>query len=200
MRLACKCRKNLERNDDTMKVIGAIRRVDDLGRIVIPKEIRRLVFGKTNATGEPMKIFIDGENIVLRRYEEVQTCKWIKYGYRTICPKNHGDADDPYWMIPANMDKLKYCPYCGKEIVVEDMEVGIMSKWRDIRCDFFNEEEEKYMVDAWKTDNDSEEGTVIAKLDLADGTVEYIDEDAKTDKYAQTVIKEMLENGYILTE
>ncbi len=75
-----------------------------------------------------------------------------------------------------------------------------MSKWRDIRCDFFNEEEEKYMVDAWKTNNDSEEGMVIAKLDLADGTVEYIDEAAKTDEYAQTVIKEMLENGYILTE
>lgn len=75
-----------------------------------------------------------------------------------------------------------------------------MSKWRDIRCDFFDEDEEKYMVDAWKTDNDSEEGTVIAKLDLADGTVEYIDEDAKTDEYAQEVIKEMLENGYILTE
>ena len=56
------------------------------------------------------------------------------------------------------------------------------------------------MVDAWKTDNASEEGTVIAKLDLADGTVEYIDEDAKTDEYAQEVIKEMLENGYILTE
>ena len=31
-------------------------------------------------------------------------------------------------------------------------------------------------------------------------TVEYIDEDAKTDEYAQTVIQEMLENGYILTE
>jgi len=56
------------------------------------------------------------------------------------------------------------------------------------------------MVDAWKTNSDNEEGTVIAKLDLADGTVEYIDEAAKTDEYAQTVIKEMLENGYILTE
>lgn len=97
-----------------------IRRVDDLGRIVIPKEIRRLVFGKTDASGEPMEIFIDGENIVLRRYKEIQTCKWIKYDYRTICPKNHGAADDLYWRIPENMDKLKYCPYCGKEIVVVD--------------------------------------------------------------------------------
>ena len=55
-----------------MKITGIIRRVDDLGRIVIPKEIRRQVFGKTDASGEPMEIFIDGENIVLRRYEEIQ--------------------------------------------------------------------------------------------------------------------------------
>ena len=48
-----------------MKITGIIRRVDDLGRIVIPKEIRRQVFGKTDASGEPMEIFIDGENIVL---------------------------------------------------------------------------------------------------------------------------------------
>ena len=75
-----------------------------------------------------------------------------------------------------------------------------MSKWSDIRCDFFNEEEEKYFVDAWRTDNDNEEGTVIAKLDLANETVEYLDEDAKTDEYAQAVIKEMLEEGYVLTE
>lgn len=31
-----------------MKITGIIRRVDDLGRIVIPKEIRRQVFGKTD--------------------------------------------------------------------------------------------------------------------------------------------------------
>ena len=81
-----------------------------------------------------------------------------------------------------------------------EMEENTMSKWSDIRCDFFDEEEEKYFVDAWRTDDDNEEGTVIAKLDLADGTVEYLDEDAKTDEYAQEVIKEMLEEGYILTE
>ena len=75
-----------------------------------------------------------------------------------------------------------------------------MSKWSDIRCDFFDEEEEKYFVDAWKTDDDNEEGTVIAKLDLANETVEYLDEDAKTDEYAQAVINEFLENGYVLTE
>lgn len=33
--------------------------------------------------------------------------------------KNH-DADNPYWRLPENMDKLKYCLYCGNEIVIED--------------------------------------------------------------------------------
>lgn len=75
-----------------------------------------------------------------------------------------------------------------------------MSKWTEIRCDFFDEEEEKYYMDAWETGNDNEEGQVIAKIDLANKTVEYLDEDAKIDEYAQEVIKEMLEDGYILTE
>lgn len=70
-----------------------------------------------------------------------------------------------------------------------------MSKWSEIRCNFFNEKEEKYFVDAWRTEEDNEEGTVIAKLDLAEGTVEYLDEDAKTDDYAQEVINEMVEKG-----
>lgn len=48
-----------------MKITGIIRRVDDLSRVVILKEIRRQVFGKTDISGEPMEIFVDGENIVL---------------------------------------------------------------------------------------------------------------------------------------
>ena len=46
-------------------------------------------------------------------------CEWIKYDYRTICPKNH-DVNTPYWRIPDNMDKLKYCPYCGKKILCKE--------------------------------------------------------------------------------
>lgn len=49
--------------------------------------------------------------------EESEYCEWIKYDYRTLAPRNH-DVKNPYWRIPENMDKLKYCPYCGKEIKV----------------------------------------------------------------------------------
>lgn len=53
-----------------MKATGIVRRLDDLGRINIPKEVRRQLFG-TKCTGcEPIEIFIDGENIILRKYED----------------------------------------------------------------------------------------------------------------------------------
>ena len=50
-----------------MKATGMIRRVDDLGRIVIPKEIRRNVDVRE---GEPLEIFIEGEDtICFRKYK-----------------------------------------------------------------------------------------------------------------------------------
>jgi len=48
-----------------MKATGIIRRVDDLGRIVLPKEVRRKV-GITEGT--PMEIFTDSDRIVLKKY------------------------------------------------------------------------------------------------------------------------------------
>lgn len=68
-----------------------------------------------------------------------------------------------------------------------------MSKWSEIRINFFDEEEKKWFVDAWTTDNDNEEGTVIAKINLDTGTVEYLDENAKTDEYVQEEIEDFME-------
>ncbi|TPG74000.1 AbrB/MazE/SpoVT family DNA-binding domain-containing protein [Brevibacillus laterosporus] len=49
-----------------MKSTGIVRKIDELGRIVIPKEIRNtqgLTFGT------PMEMFVDEDQIVLRKYE-----------------------------------------------------------------------------------------------------------------------------------
>ena len=49
-----------------MKATGVVRRIDELGRIVIPKEIRKTLRIKE---GENLEIFIDEkENIVLKKY------------------------------------------------------------------------------------------------------------------------------------
>ena len=67
-----------------------------------------------------------------------------------------------------------------------------MSKWAEIRNDYCDEEEEKVYIDAWKTCNDNEEGKVIAKVDYKTKEIQYLNEAAKTDDYAQEVIIETL--------
>lgn len=50
-----------------MKATGIIRRVDDFGRVVIPREIRRSMGIRE---GEPLEIFIDNRDTVcFRKYE-----------------------------------------------------------------------------------------------------------------------------------
>jgi len=56
----------VEKRSKYMKATGIVRRVDDLGRIVIPKEIRRTL---RLHEGVPMEIFTDREGeIILKKY------------------------------------------------------------------------------------------------------------------------------------
>lgn len=49
-----------------MKATGIIRRVDDLGRVVIPREIRRTMGIRE---GEPLEIYTDNGMVIFRKYE-----------------------------------------------------------------------------------------------------------------------------------
>ena len=52
-----------------MKATGIVRRIDDLGRVVIPKEIRRTLRIKE---GTPLEIFTDREGeIILKKYSPI---------------------------------------------------------------------------------------------------------------------------------
>ncbi len=51
-----------------MKVTGIVRRIDELGRIVIPKEIRKTLRIKE---GDPMEIHTEKDQVVFRKYSPV---------------------------------------------------------------------------------------------------------------------------------
>ena len=63
------------------------------------------------------KVITDTIQEMKEEHHNNDFCEWFKYDYRTIAPKSH-DAENPYWRIPENLDKLKFCPYCGKKIKV----------------------------------------------------------------------------------
>lgn len=51
-----------------MKSTGIVRNIDELGRIVIPKEIRKKLGIEKN---DPVEIFVDGETVILSKYHPV---------------------------------------------------------------------------------------------------------------------------------
>lgn len=73
-----------------MKATGIIRRVDDLGRVVIPKEIRRFLRIRE---GEPLEIFTDTVN-------DMPCISFVKYEHgfaeelACISDKIHGQMTD----------------------------------------------------------------------------------------------------------
>ena len=56
-----------------MRSTGIVRRIDDLGRVVIPKEIRRQLRIKE---GEPLEIFLEGNKVCFEKYSPIDAENW----------------------------------------------------------------------------------------------------------------------------
>ena len=60
-----------------MKATGIVRRIDELGRVVIPKEIRRTLRIKD---GDPLEIFTDRDELMLKKYSPIATLEKFSEG------------------------------------------------------------------------------------------------------------------------
>lgn len=72
-----------------MKSTGIIRRMDELGRVVIPIEIRNQF---NIAEKDPMEIYVDGSSIILKKFEPNcifcgNTRNLLEYHDKLICEK-----------------------------------------------------------------------------------------------------------------
>ena len=71
-----------------MKATGVVRSIDDLGRVVIPKEIRTTLRIKE---GEPFEIFTDKEGqVILKKYSPIGELSEFATGYAETLSKTTG--------------------------------------------------------------------------------------------------------------
>ena len=93
-----------------MKATGIIRRVDDLGRIVIPKDIRREMRIRE---GDPLEIFVDkNEGLVcFQKYD-------IEKNYLAELKRPSDTIEDRFWS-PENDDNLKTINMAIREIELQ---------------------------------------------------------------------------------
>lgn len=72
-----------------MKATGIVRRVDELGRVVIPIELRNKFDINVK---DPIEIFVDSNTIVLKKYEPNcvfcgSTKNLVEYNEKLVCEK-----------------------------------------------------------------------------------------------------------------
>ena len=112
-----------------MKTAGIVRRIDDLGRVVIPKEIRRRLKIRE---GDPLEVYTekDGE-VVLRKYSPLGEMKYFVKQYAEALAAEIGhlvcitDRDEILAASGSNSREFQ------DKIITKDLEV-IMDKRRII--------------------------------------------------------------------
>lgn len=64
-----------------MKSTGVVRKIDDLGRVVLPKELRRTMGIES---GDPLEVYVDGDKIILKKYIPNAELQSVKKGLKNM--------------------------------------------------------------------------------------------------------------------
>lgn len=65
-----------------MKATGIVRRIDELGRVVIPKEIRRTLRIRE---GDPLELFTDRDELMLKKYSPIASVERFRRERQSRC-------------------------------------------------------------------------------------------------------------------
>lgn len=92
-----------------MKATGIVRRIDELGRVVIPKEIRSTLRLKS---GDPLEIFTDRDELMLKKYSPIASLERFSEG----TAKSLNDLSG-YLAIVCDTDEVLHAFGSGKREV-----------------------------------------------------------------------------------
>lgn len=161
-----------------MKATGVVRRIDDLGRIVIPKEIRKVLRIKE---GDPLEIFTDKEGeVILKKYSPIGELSEFASGYAETLSKTTGH-------IACITDKDSVIAVSGgpkKEFLEQDLSKELEQLMDDKEV-YISKENNEVSIPVIKNDNKERKFNsqvvypIIAQGDVI-GSVILLSKDAKT--------------------
>lgn len=114
-----------------MKATGIVRRIDDLGRVVIPKEIRRTMRIRE---GDPLEIYTDADGeVIFKKYSPIGELSSITSQYAEVLSRGTGLA-----VLITDRDAVVACAGISKKEVI-DRRVGqslesVMEKRENYVC------------------------------------------------------------------
>ena len=161
-----------------MKATGVVRRIDDLGRIVIPKEIRKTLRIKE---GEPLEIFTDKEGeVILKKYSPIGELTEFATEYADTLSKTTGH-------IAFITDKDSIIAVSGgskKEFLEQNVSSELEQLMEDKEAYTSSENSGKTipLTKNWKTDKNTNSQVVYPMISNGDsiGTVILLSKEAST--------------------
>ena len=101
-----------------MRATGIVRRIDDLGRVVIPKEIRRNLRIRER---DPLEIFVTNDTVCFKKYSAL--CEEKEFLNNT-CFELQKMISAP--VIVTNCDSIVATSGCSKKIIDKDIDEKII--------------------------------------------------------------------------
>lgn len=101
-----------------MKNSGLTRRIDELGRIVIPKEIRRMLAIRD---GENLEIIVEDDKIIIKKYHYIQNI--TELGKRLI---NIYKSISENEILITDREKVVVCS-CNKNLIAKKIDINLMN-------------------------------------------------------------------------
>lgn len=152
-----------------MTTSGIIRRIDELGRIVIPKEIRKSLRIKN---GDNLEIVVDGESIMLKKYSQIENLENIANMYAEsfsqVLKYNVIITDtDKVIAVGGNLKKKYLNSQISEDIerMIERRDVFVERKKKNIEISPENQEFGYYTVSTIINNGDSIGSVIILSLD-----------------------------------
>ncbi|HHU64158.1 MAG TPA: stage V sporulation protein T [Clostridiales bacterium] len=147
-----------------MKATGIVRRIDDLGRVVIPKEIRRTLRIRE---GDPLEIFTDREGeVILKKYSPIGELGDFAKEYTESLHQSIGHiccvADKDNIIAVSGAPKKEFLDKSispDLEKIIKEKKTVIANKSEGGRC---------YLISADEADSDKYTSEVIAPI-IAEG-------------------------------
>lgn len=116
-----------------MKATGIVRKLDSLGRIVIPKEIRNNMHIKD---GENLEIYMDKDNIILKKFSSVDNISMISNDIVSSINYIVGET-----VLITDLEKVISCSGIRKrELVDKYISKDLYELIKDRRSNIFNNE------------------------------------------------------------
>lgn len=114
-----------------MKATGIVRRIDDLGRVVIPKEIRRVMRIRD---GDPLEIYtaVDGE-VIFKKYSPVGEMGELPGSYAEALT-----AESGFGVVICDRDRVIAAAGCSKKELLDRRISSALERLTEARQTYFH--------------------------------------------------------------